>query len=77
MKDLLINIVSGIVSDKQSINVTADEPNQDGVIVYHVKVAQQDMGRVIGKQGRVAKSIRNVMRAAAVQANQKILVSID
>lgn len=77
MKDLLINIISGIVYDKQAVNVIVDEPNQDDVIIYHVKVAQQDMGRVIGKQGKVAKSIRNIMKAAAFNVNEKILISID
>ena len=47
-----------------------------GVIVYHLTVAEEDMGRVIGKQGRIAKAIRVVMRAAAVREGEKIMVEI-
>ena len=48
-----------------------------GSIVYHLHVAEADMGRVIGKQGRIAKAIRVVMRAAATRTNSKISVEID
>ena len=47
------------------------------VIVYHLHVAEEDMGRVIGKQGRIAKAIRVVMRAAATRNDAKISVEID
>ena len=49
----------------------------DGTIVYHLSVAEDDMGRVIGKQGRIAKAIRVVMRAAAVRQGEKVMVEID
>ena len=58
MKDLLVTIAKGLVDDKDSVTVTVDEPNAEGVIVYHLHVAPDDMGRVIGKQGRIAKAIR-------------------
>ncbi len=77
MKELLIALVSGLVEDESAISVTADEPNSEGIIVYHLHVAQEDMGRVIGKQGRIAKAIRTVMRAAAGKTNQKVMVEID
>ena len=77
MKELLITIASGLVENPDAVNVTVDEPNEEGVVVYHLKVADTDTGRVIGKQGRIAKSIRVVMRAAAARANQKIIVEID
>lgn len=77
MKELLITLATGLVEDKDAVSVTVDEPNEEGVIVYHLKVADDDMGRVIGKQGRIAKAIRVVMRAAAVRAGQKIMVEID
>ena len=48
-----------------------------GVVVYHLHVAENDMGRVIGKQGRIAKAIRTVMRAAATRSDEKIAVEID
>ena len=77
MKELLITIASGLVEDPDAVNVTVDEPNDEGVIVYHLHVAENDMGRVIGKQGRIAKAIRTVMRAAANQRHEKIVIEID
>lgn len=77
MKELLITLAAGLVENKEAVNVTVDEPNEEGVVVYHLNVAEDDMGRVIGKQGRIAKAIRVVMRAAAVRDNQKIMVEID
>ena len=77
MKDLLVTIARGLVDDKDAVTVNVDEPNAEGVIVYHLHVAPDDMGRVIGKQGRIAKAIRTVMRAGAVRADEKISVEID
>jgi hypothetical protein len=77
MKELLTAIAKGLVEDKDAVSVTVDEPNEEGVVVYHLSVGEQDMGRVIGKQGRIAKSIRTVMRAAAVRSGQRIQVEID
>ncbi len=77
MKELLVAIVSGLVENPDAITVTVDEPNDEGVIVYHLNVAEADMGRVIGKQGRIAKAIRTVMRAAANRSNTRVAVEID
>ena len=77
MKELLTTIASGLVENPDAVNVTVDEPTEEGVIVYHLHVAEGDMGRVIGKQGRIAKAIRTVMRAAANQTREKIVVEID
>lgn len=77
MKELLIAIASGLVEKPEEVSVTVDEPNEEGVIYYHLHVSENDMGRVIGKQGRIAKAIRTVMRSAANRANQKISVEID
>lgn len=77
MKELLIAIAAGLVENPDAVNVNVDEPNEEGVIVYHLHVAENDMGRVIGKQGRIAKAIRTVMRAAANRNEQKISVEID
>lgn len=77
MTELLVTIVSGLVSQPESVTVTVDEPNEEGITVYHLHVAEGDMGRVIGKQGRIAKAIRVVMRAAANRNNEKIAVEID
>lgn len=77
MEELLVAIASGLVEDPQAVTATVDEPDEEGVTVYHLHVAENDMGRVIGKQGRIAKAIRTVMRAAANRNNQKITVEID
>lgn len=77
MEQLLITIAKGLVEDKDSVSVVADPKNEDGVITYHLHVAQEDMGRVIGKQGRIAKALRVVMRASATRLNEKVMVEID
>ena len=77
MKELLISIASGLVEKPEEVNVTVDEPNEEGVTVYHLHVAENDMGRVIGKQGRIARAIRIIMRSGAAKSNQKIAVEID
>ena len=77
MKDLLISITKGLVDNPNEVSVDVDEPNEEGVVVYHLHVAEGDMGRVIGKQGRIAKAIRVVMRAAANRNDAKISVEID
>ena len=77
MKELLETVAKGLVETPDAVEVTVDEPNEEGVVVYHLHVGPDDMGRVIGKQGRIAKAIRTVMRAVAVRTNQKIMVEID
>ena len=77
MEDLLLTIARGLVEDKDSVKVTVDEPNEENVIVYHLSVAEADMGRVIGKQGRIAKAIRTIMRSAAVRNETHVAVEID
>ena len=77
MKELLTTIAKGLVTQPDAVVVTEDEPNEEGIIVDHLHVGDEDMGRVIGKQGRIAKAIRTVMRAAAVRKEVKIQVEID
>ena len=77
MQELLKVIVGGLVEDPTAIQITEDAPNEEGVIVYHLHVAPEDTGRVIGKQGRIAKAIRVIMRSGAAKNNQKIAVEID
>ncbi len=77
MKDLIITIAQGLVDEPEKVTVEVDQPNEEGVTVYHLKVAEGDVGRVIGKQGRIAKAIRTVVRAAANRQNGKIAVEID
>lgn len=77
MKELLITIAKGLVEQPDAVEVTVDEPDEDGVVVYHLHVAEPDMGRVIGKQGRIAKAIRVIMRSVATHQNGKVAVEID
>ncbi|MCL2446276.1 MAG: KH domain-containing protein [Oscillospiraceae bacterium] len=77
MKELLIALAQGLVDDPSAVSVTVDEPDEKGIVYYHLHVAPDDMGRVIGKQGRIAKAIRTIMKSAAVRANEKISVEID
>ncbi len=76
MQDLLKAIASGLVEKPEEVSVTTEE-GENGMTVYHLHVAEDDMGRVIGKQGRIAKAIRVVMRAAATRNDMKIMVEID
>ncbi|MBR3588543.1 MAG: KH domain-containing protein [Clostridia bacterium] len=76
MEELLVSIVKGLVEDPDAVNVTSST-EEDGLIVFHVNVAADDMGRVIGKQGRIAKAVRTVMRAAAIRNDAKVKVEID
>lgn len=77
MDKLIVTIARGLVEDKDAVSVTVDEPNEEGLVVYHLHVAPDDMGRVIGKQGRIAKAIRTVVRAATNKAETKVAVEID
>ena len=77
MQELLLAVARGLVDEPDAVQVTVDAPREDGTIVYHLHVAEGDMGRVIGKQGRIAKAIRNVMRAAAVRQGDNVMLEID
>jgi len=77
MQELLISIARGLVDAPDAVSVTVSDPIEDGTVVYHLHVAEGDMGRVIGKQGRIAKAIRMVMRAVAARKDEKIMVEID
>ena len=77
MQELLLAVAKGLVENKDQVAVETDAPNEEGVTVMHLHVAQEDMGRVIGKQGRIAKAIRTVIRAAATRSDLKVAVEID
>ncbi len=77
MEELLVAIAQGLVDDPAAVNVTVDAENEEGIVVYHLHVAADDMGRVIGKQGKIAKAIRAIMRATANRKEMKIQVEID
>lgn len=70
MKDFLEIIVKNLVDDKEAVEIK--ELNGEKSIVFEVKVAEKDMGRVIGRQGRLAKSIRTVMKSVAAKEQKKV-----
>ena len=72
MKEILESIILNIVTNKEAVNIT--ETQKDDIIEYQIKVANEDMGRVIGKQGRLAKSIRVVAKAIANREHKKVEV---
>ena len=75
MKELVKVIAMALVDHPEAVEVTEKETEKS--IVVELRVAPEDMGKVIGKQGRIAKAIRTVMRAGAGRKNQKIMVEID
>ena len=77
MKELLETIARGLVENKDAVQVEVDQPDEEGVVVYHLHVAPEDMGRIIGKQGRIAKAIRSVVKAAASRENKKVVLEIQ
>ena len=77
MKLLLTTLAQGLVDNPDAVSVVEDEINEDGVIIFHLSVAPEEKGRVIGKQGRIAKAIRTVMRASANKQGIKISVEIE
>lgn len=74
MKELLIYIAKNLVNDPDAVNVT--ETVHDTEIVYELRVAPDDMGKVIGRHGRIAKEIRTLMKAAGNRENKKVTVDI-
>lgn len=74
MKDLLIYIAKSLVENPDAVNVT--EIQKDDGLVLELRVAPEDMGKVIGKHGRIAKEIRTIIKAAALRDNVKVSVDI-
>ena len=74
MKDLVEVIAKALVDYPDEVVVT--ETETDKSIILELHVAQADMGKVIGKQGRIAKALRTVVKAAATKANKKVVVEI-
>jgi len=74
MKKALYFIISSIVDNPEK--VTIEEQEQDGIINFIIKVDNSDMGKIIGKNGRIIRSIRNVMKIPAIKQNKKINVTL-
>ena len=74
MRELVEVLAQSLVDHPEE--VTVQETEKDNEILLELKVAQEDMGKVIGKQGRIAKAIRAVVKAAASKTDKKVLVEI-
>jgi len=74
MKELVETIARSLVNDPEAVEVTETLDEQTTVI--QLRVAADDMGKVIGKQGRIAKALRTVVKAAATKAGKKVVVEI-
>ena len=72
MKEILETIIKSLVEDENAVIITEKEDEKG--LNFEVKVANQDMGKVIGKQGRVAKSIRTVMKSVAGKEHKKVSI---
>jgi predicted RNA-binding protein YlqC (UPF0109 family) len=74
MKELLETIAKSLVDYPDEVVV--NEVDEGNTIILELRVAKEDMGKVIGKQGRIAKAIRTVMKAAAIKENVRVAVEI-
>ncbi len=74
MRELVEVIAKALVDHPEEVVVT--EKTEGNALVLEVKVADSDMGKVIGKQGRIAKAIRSVVKAAAAKEDKKVIVDI-
>ena len=74
MTELLEFLVRALVEDPEAVVV--EEVEEDGDLIYEISVAEDDLGRVIGKGGRVANAIRTIAKAAAVRIDRRVIVEI-
>lgn len=72
MKEILETLIKSLVENTEEVTITEKEEGK--TIVFEVKVAEADMGKVIGRQGRVAKSIRTVMKSVAGKEHKKVVI---
>jgi predicted RNA-binding protein YlqC (UPF0109 family) len=75
MKDTLLFIVSSIVDNADAVSVE-EQAGENDIINFIVTVAKEDMGKVIGKEGKVIRSIRNIMKIKAMKENVRINISL-
>lgn len=72
MKEILEVVIKNLVDNAEAVSIT--EKSEAKSICYEVKVAKEDMGKVIGKQGKMAKAIRSIMKAIATREHKKVNV---
>lgn len=74
MQDTLHFIISSIVEKPDAVKI--EEHEEDGIHIYTITVDQDDMGKVIGKEGKVIRSIRNIMKIKAMKYNQRMKITL-
>lgn len=74
MTELLETLVKALVEDPDAVEI--EEIEEDGDLIYEITVAEEDLGRVIGRRGRVANAIRTVAKAAAVRLDRRVVIEI-
>ncbi len=74
MQEMLLFLTQALVDERDAVEV--EELEEDGTLVYEISVDEGDLGRVIGKGGRVANALRTVAKAAAVREERRVLVDI-
>ena len=74
MGELLADLARRLVDDPDAVRV--DEIERDGAVVLQLHVAKDDVGQVIGRQGRIARALRTVVRAGAARSHRRVLVEI-
>jgi predicted RNA-binding protein YlqC (UPF0109 family) len=74
MKDALTHIVTSIVEHPDAVKITQDE--QDGITHFTISVDSADIGKVIGKEGKIIRAIRNVMKVPAIKQGKRINVAL-
>jgi len=73
MEEVLKTLIENLVDDKESVSISSKEEG-DGIVTFNVKVAKTEMGKVIGKQGRIAHSIRTIMKSVGAKEHKKVEV---
>jgi len=76
MKELLEFIAKSLVNNPDEVTVTEVKTSSDRSVILELRVAEEDMGKVIGRQGKIARTIRTVLKAAAVKENMHVSVEI-
>lgn len=72
MKEILETIINTLVGNKEAVSINQIDGEQS--IIFEVKVAEEDMGKIIGRQGSIAKSIRTIMKAVASKENKRVSI---
>lgn len=74
MKDILLAIVKALVDNPDDVEISENDDN--GFVTLSIKVNSEDMGKVIGKEGKVIRSIRNIMKIPAMKQGKKVQISL-